>query len=219
MDKRLFDCIHEEIPKFNPLIADGLAVHQVPYSEAFIDQIFACISKGFPAGLKYEGYSRCTPQEEYNEITNKRGTKRYCEISRSDIYLVKYMFSFNGKMLYPRYMYLPFVNASSSLSIRGSEYMVMPVLADRIVSVEYNSIFIVLNCAKLKFERVVHHYNSTLGVETVNVVYAPVHNEYRKRKGTDRPSLDAATTLAHYLFCRFGAVQNVYRNRCSYRRT
>lgn len=206
MHKLLFDDIHEQMPHFNPIIADGLAVSQIPNCEAFIDQIFSSVSKGFTPGLKYEGYSRCTPQEEYNEITNKRGTKRYCEISKSDIYLVKYMFSFNGKPLYPRYIYLPFVTSAGIISMRGSRFMISPVLSDRILSVEYNSIFIVLNCAKLKFERIVQHYMANGNIETVNVVWAPVHNEYRKKKGKFKPNLDACTTLAHYLFCKYGVV-------------
>lgn len=206
MDKRLFDKIHDQMPHFNPIIADGLAVSQLPNAEAFIDQIFSSVSKGFPLGLKYDGYSRCTPKEEYDEITNKRGTKRYCEISRSDMYLLKYMFSFNGKPLYPRYIYLPFVNDAGTISIRGSKYIVSPVLSDRILSVEYNSIFIVLNCAKLKFERIVQHFLANNSIETVNVVWSAVHNEYRKKKGKNKPSIDACTTLAHYLFCKNGVV-------------
>lgn len=204
MDKILFDEIHEQMPKFNPLIADGLAVTHLPQSEAYVDKLFRSVSASFPEGVKYEGYMRCTPQEEYNIITDKRGTKRFCEMSRSDWYLLKYLFSFNGKPLFPRYIYLPFVNDAGILSMRGSRWMVMPVSSDKVLSVEYNSIFIVLNCAKLKFERSVQHYIANNSVETVNIVWSAVHNEYRKKKGKDKAILDAYTTLAHYLFCKFG---------------
>ena len=207
MDKALFDAIDDQMPKFNPLIADGLAVTHLELCEAFIDKIFQSVSTGFPEGLKYEGYMRCTPQEEYNVITDKRGTKRYCDIARSDIYLLKYMFSFQGKPLFPRYIYLPFVNDAGILTIRGSKWMIMPVLSDRVLSVEYNSIFIVLNCAKLKFERSVQHYIANGAVETVNIIWSAVHNEYRKKKGRDKASIDAFTTLAHYLFCKYGVVE------------
>lgn len=204
MDNVLFNAIHEDMPKFNPLIADGLAVSQIPKCEAYIDKIFQSVSAGFPQGLKYDGYMRCTPQEEYNIITDKRGTKRFCEISRSDVYLVKYMFSFQGKPLFPRYIFLPFVNDAGILSMRGSKWMVSPVLSDKAISIEYSSIFIVLNCAKLKFERSVQHYIANNGIETVNIIWSAVHNEYRKKKGKFKASLDAYTTMAHYLFCKFG---------------
>lgn len=207
MDRVLFDAIDDQMPKFNPLIVDGLAVTQLEYCEAYIDKIFQSVSTCFPAGLKYEGYMRVTPQEEYNVITDKRGTKRYFDIARSDMYLLKYLFSFQGKPLYPRYIYLPFVNDAGILTIRGSKWMVMPVLSDRVLSVEYNSIFVVLNCAKLKFERSVQHYIANRSVETVNIIWSAVHNEYRKKKGRDKATLDAFTTLAHYLFCKYGVVE------------
>lgn len=204
MDSILFSAIHDQMPKFNPSIANGLAIEQLKHCEAFVDETFQSVSMSFPDGLKYDGYMRCTPQEEYNIMTDKRGTKRFCEISKSDMYLVKYMFSFNGKPLFPRYLYLPYVNDAGILSIRGSRWSIIPVVSDNIVSVEPNNIFIVLNCAKLKFERCVQNYRANNSVETVSLVWSAVHNEYRKKKGKDKSSVDAFTTLAHYLFAKFG---------------
>jgi hypothetical protein len=213
MDKKLFDAIDKDMPKFNPILADGLAVSQIPMSEAYIDKIFTSIATGFPEGLVYDGYKRCTPHEEYIEVTNKRGTKRFCEIARNDVYLVKYMFSFHGKPLYPRYIYLPFVNDSGIFHIRGSVFQLSPILSDRILSVEFDNIFIVLNCAKLKFERTIQYYQTADKTETINVIWAPVHNECRKKatkKDKNKPIVEAFTTLPHYLFCKYG-VRDTFR--------
>lgn len=211
MDNTLFKLVEDQMPKFNPLIANGLAVEQMKEVENYIDQIFRCAALGFPPGLRYEGYVRCTPIEEYNEITHKRNNKRLCEIARSDLYLVKYNFSYtqNGKTeaLYPRYLYLPFVNDAGIITLRGSRFMISPVLADRAISVEMDNIFIPLNCAKLKFEKVVQHFKivNAEGQETVDVVWSPVHNLMGKgRKDGQRPTIDAYSTLAHYLFCYYG---------------
>ena len=129
------------------------------------------------------------------------------------MYLVKYMFSFNGKPLFPRYLYLPYVNDAGILSIRGSRWSIIPVVSDNIVSVEPNNIFIVLNCAKLKFERcVLQNYRANNSVETVSLVWSAVHNEYRKKERKKiNLQLTHFTTLAHYLFAKFG-VKETFKN-------
>lgn len=215
MDNKLFGMVDNQMPKFNPLIANGLAVEQMKDVEHYIDQIFRCASLGFPDGLKYEGYVRCTPTEEYNEITHKRNNKRLCETARSDLYLVKYNFKLGNEQLYPRYLYLPFVNDAGIITLRGSRFMISPVLADRAISVETDNIFIPLNCAKLKFEKAVQHFR-ILGVdegqETVDVVWSAVHNLMGKpRKDGTRPTIDACSTLVHYLFCYYGVTETFAR--------
>ena len=51
---------------------------------------------------------------------------------------------------------------------------IISILSDRILGVEFDNIFIVLNCAKLKFERTIQYYQTADKTETINVIWAPV---------------------------------------------
>ena len=47
-------------------------------------------------------------------------------MARSDVYLMKFLFSFNGVELPPRYIYLPFVGEAGTMFLGGSRYLVTP---------------------------------------------------------------------------------------------
>ena len=215
MESILGDMIAEETPKFNPVIVDGLAVEELSNPAQYIDQIWRTVALWFPEGMTYDGYELCTPQEEYNEITSKRNGKRLCEIAKSYLYLVRFNLSLHGVPLYPRYLHLPYVLDAGIMVLRGSRFAISPVLADRAISAESDSLFIPLNCAKLKFERVVQHYRvggegdgESGQRETVNVIWSPVHNSCNKpRRDGTRATVDVRTTLVHYLFCRQGVTK------------
>lgn len=206
MDRRLFDHIHRAIPKFNDLVCEGLAVEHMKHVEKYIDRIWECAAPGFPEGLKYEGYARCTPYEEYAIAPAKRKNKKIFEMARSDIYLVKYYFSWQGEMLRPVYLYLPFVRDGGTITLRGSTFAVSPVLADKAISVGVDSIFIPLNRDKLTFKRTIHHYKVNGKRDTAYVVWSNIYHTPRGRRGQSqqRKIVDMNATPVHYLFCKYG---------------
>lgn len=210
MDTELFDFIGQHFPQFNPLVCNGLAVAHMEQGEAYIDRIFKCAAQGFPQGLMYHGYMRCTPTEEYNVITAKRNNKgKSIEITRSDLYLVKYIFSYQGEELKPQYLYMPFVSNGGMIKILGSTFNISPVLADRAISVGVDSIFIPLNRDKLTFKRLIHHMLVDGVRETTYVVWSNIHHP-SKRRGRDmlvRKQVDMNATPVHYLFCKYGVTR------------
>ncbi len=52
MDQYLFTHIHEQhVPKFNPLLAEGLVVEQMRGVEEYIDHVWKCAARSFPAAV------------------------------------------------------------------------------------------------------------------------------------------------------------------------
>ena len=219
MDKQIFDLIAHNTPKFNPHIADGLAVLQMKQVEQYIDNIIRCAEGSFPEGLKYLRMQRCTPEEDHAQVTLKSGARRQFELSKTNVFLVKLYFSFNKKELFPRYVYLPYVDAAGLITIRGSVFGISPVLTDKAISVGVDNIFIPLTRDKLTFERLPHSFlleptqedieGGLVGGkrETVYVVWSKIYHFSLKTRRTYRAPVYAVSTLAHYLFSKYGVTR------------
>lgn len=206
MDTRLFERLNKDTPKFNPRIAEGFAMQEVKFAEQYIDRIFRCAQQGFPRELEYLDCKRCTPSEEYRQIVRLRNSQRTYEITRSDIYMMKYRFAFRSaegeERIIERFLCLPYLQDGGLLTLRGSTFAVSPVLADRAISVGSNSIFIPLTIAKVTFEREIQHFLKNGQRESVYVIWSPLHNN---RAG--QPSVRGRPTLMHYLFCKMGVTR------------
>lgn len=215
MDQRLFAHIQSKCPQMNQAITRGLAYHQMQHVEEYVDRIIRCAAPGFPPGLQYERYERCNPFEEYHTVTMKstKANKMHYELSRSDVYLVKYLFTYNGEELRPVFMYLPFVSEAGLITIRGSTFVISPVLADKAVSVGEDSIFVPLTRDKLTFRRQWHHYILDGQRCAGSVVWSNMYHEPRKVRGASptRKLITANAALAHYLFCKYGLQESFSR--------
>ena len=207
MDKKLFDLVAASTPKFNDLVVNGLAVQHMRYVEQYVEKIIRTAEVDFPPELRYVGYRRCTPQEEYAEVTRRLGTQSTFELARSDLYLVKYIFTYNGEELEPVFLYLPFVTDAGLITIRGSTFSISPVLADKAISVGPDNIFIPLNRDKLTFERQIQHFFRNGERETVYVVWSQIYHLKGNKRPTGKSVVRGKTTLAHYLFAKYGVTR------------
>jgi hypothetical protein len=90
----------------------------------------------------------------------------------------------------------------------GSRFDVSPVISDRAISVNEDSIFIPLNRDRLTFFRHLYSFNvQNKGPMSAWVPYINLHHGGGKRSGllsTVKPIMDAKTSNAHYLFCKYG---------------
>lgn len=208
MDAVLFNLVDQHTPKMNDLVADGWAVHEMRHVEQHVDRIFRTAAEDFPLELKYHGYARCTPYEEFNEITKKQNNQTAYELAPSDLYLVKYMFSFAGEPLEPRFIYLPYCGDAGTIRIRGSEFAIAPVLADKAISIGTDHIFIPLNRDKLKFERTTQNFKANGQDQTAFVVWSEIyHRKATAKTLANKSGVRGKTTLGHYLFAKYGLKQ------------
>lgn len=210
MDAEFGRCVSALTPKINPAIGNGLAQQHLREAEHYVESILRAVSRGFPAPFEYVRSVRCTPQQEYDEITRKRGSRRTYDAARSDIYMMKYVFK-NGPDVIERCLHLPFVGDAGEIYLGGSRWVISPVLADRVISKSPDSVFIRLIRARLTFERLVHHFMVDVEQaghprgrrETAQVCWSPIYNKSVDNKD-DRPVVKAKTTLIHYLLCKYG---------------
>lgn len=209
MDVELMRLVAEATPPLNPDIASGLATRHIPEAEAYIDSVFRAVSKGFPEGFVYVRGERCTPQDEFNEITRRRNNRREFDTASSFLYMMRYVFRYRGEEIH-RYMYLPYVGAAGMINLGGSQFLISPILADRIISIGTNNIFLRLIRAKVTFERMIQHYMADGQRETVQVAWSLVYNK-DPRKLKIKPEIKAQTTLVHYLFCKYGFKETMQR--------
>jgi hypothetical protein len=171
--------------------------------EKYVDLVFHAVSKEFPPEFKYHGSRRCTHMEEYKETIRKKTTKSTYDVARSDFYMMQYQFSFEGEKLKPKYIYLPFVTDNCTMHISNGRYLVSPVLADRVITIGQDYIFVRLLRDKMTFERIQHNFRVDDARETVQVVWSNVYHKTAAIKKLKNP-LKIKSSLAHYLFCKYG---------------
>lgn len=190
----------------NPLIGNGMATYHIPGAQAYIYKAFKSVERDFPKGLRFVEGVRCTPEEEFEVQTKKRqnkagksGSRRTYDVAPSDLFMMRYQFSYNGEMLEPRHILLPYVHTGGMITISGSKWVISPVLVDRVISVGLSNVFVQLNKTRLIFKRVAHRFLLGTVEESVQVVWSKVHQGNR----TGRTS-KALTTMMHYLLCKYG---------------
>ena len=205
MDIDLFKSVSLETPDFNERVMNGLACEYLKKAPAYVDALMQSATNDLHPDLKYVGYKLCTPSEEFDELTRKRNNKSIYDIARNDLFMVKYIFTFRGEELEPRYIYLPFVSDAGILTIRGASFAISPVLADKAISVGEDKIYIPLEGAKLTFERLSHNFYLNGDRETIDVVFSKIYNRSAKGRAVGgMPRVNAKHTLMHYLLCKYG---------------
>jgi hypothetical protein len=208
MDDGLIYRIEEYMPKLNPAIANGFASYQMTEHNVvkYIDSVFRSAAKGFPEGLTYEGCRRCTPLEDFNESSKKKGNnKRTFDVAVSYTYMMKYLFKYKGEDI-TRFINLPFVGDAGSIVMSGSRFNISPVLSDRVISVGTETVFVRLLRDVLTFQRVPQNINVNGLREQVNVAWAMIYHKSAKDKRI-RPTVKMHSTMVHYLFCKYGLMK------------
>lgn len=210
MDTHLRQFMSDDSPKLNPHLANGLAVYHMQQSEKYLDDIIRDVFKNSVGCITYLGFKRVSPYEEYEQTRKKTGkNKKFVfDLARSDLYMIKVMFEFKDPKdgvvhSINRYLYLPNVGEAGGITLSAAKYFISPVLADKVISIGMNNIFVRLLCDKLTFERL----NQTIVIdnvrESIQIPWAAIYHKNAKARAL-RPKIKANTTIAHYMFCRFG---------------
>lgn len=200
MDQLFAKLIAENTPKVNPLIMNGIATTYLSLTEEYIDRVIKTAT--VHEGLEYHGYERCTPYEEFNEVGKLRNNKRTFDLAKSDLYLVKYMFSFQGERLPDRYIYLPFVRDGAVMFLKGAKLHITPVLSDKVISPGFNSLFVRLLRYKIIFKRCYHTVIVNDVRETSNVIWSEIYRRVSDKKVPI--TTKASSCIVHYLLGKYG---------------
>lgn len=200
--------------KFNPIVANGVAVSQMENALEYVDRAIQLIAKTFPPKLKYKGYRKGSVREEFNLLSAKKTAQHNIELAPSDVYLIYLDFEWDGEPLPSRPVFFPFINKGGMFNLRGKKFTVMPVLADETISVSKDDIFVPFLSAKVTFKRIQYWYKIDGAQSSQYLVYSKIHNhdpsKQPRRSTRANLSVKAHATMAHYLFCKFG-VQGTFK--------
>lgn len=196
-------------PKMTPEIMNGYICHEMSDMERRVDSVLRkAYDNMFNGALKYHGFERCTPQEEFDFTTRPKNTRRTFELAQSDIYLIRIILTYavgeKDQPLPDIYLWLPFVRPGGLMYIGGPLFQLIPVVSDKVISPEEKHLFVRLEQYKMKF------YCDETYTITVNDqrLFGKVcwSNIYKQKAGKKvMQSSRAKSTLIHYLLARMGA--------------
>lgn len=159
INKILYDIIENTSPRFNKSVTDGNVKDILKNSPQYLDNFFRSSIKSLtaPAGLTYEGYRICTPQETLDNVILAKNSKATYDIARSDLYLVEHIFKYKGEVI-RRPQYLPFATDGNVLRISDTAYSIVPVLSDTVLSPSPTGVFVRLLLDKINIKDVQRNY-------------------------------------------------------------
>lgn len=216
MDQAFIDFIDNDTPKLNPLLANGIAVEHMKHSEKYLDDIFQDVFKNFRGQIDYLGLKRITAYEEYEQTKKKTGKNKrpVFDLAPSDLYMVKVSFRLHDNKGQShdinRYLYLPNVGEAAGITLSAAKYFISPVLSDKVISIGVNNVFVRLLCDKLTFERLSHTVVIDGVRNSIQTPWAMIYHKNAKAKAL-RARIKAETTIAHYMFCRYGVSETFKR--------
>lgn len=203
MHKNLVAAIREARPQVNTRALNGMVVHQMRGVEAHINNVWRLAEKGFPEGLRYVDGKRCTPLEQYKEITRPVKPTHRFEMTRSDLFMVKYSFTFNGVPIRPHYINLPFLKDSPLIYLKDTQYKILPVVGGKVFNIEDNKIYMPVLVAKMGF----YKFNvSCIKGDTVTHATSVASYLFNMNKN-ERSKLEPS--LVHYLLCQYGLTETL----------
>lgn len=213
MNNVLASIMDNSTPKFTKQVVDGNAKEQLESMPAYLDSIFRSSLKSLSpkVNLKYLGWRKCTPEEEFQKMVLTDNTKSQYDIASSDIYLTEYTFEFEGRQ-FSRYIYLPYANDANLIHISGTKYHIVPVLSDTVISPSHKELFVRLLKNKLIFKSHLRNFIKDGRKEPAHVVYT---NIIENNKGTKEPADKMLTSLAVYILGKYGFKEAIrkYANR------
>lgn len=199
--------IEEISPKFNSQMVEGLCYHRLKTAVDYIDRFikYGCRSKT-DTHLKYLGYKEVSPKDELKWLFGNKNSKTEYDIAENDIYLVKFFFQYADYEVREELLYVPYMHPGNVIHLSGNRLLVMPVLADKVISVGEKIIFINILTAKYNFTR---SYTGVVVGGRLNRV--PVINTelYKNQSKKIEDTTKANTTVLHYLLANYGYSQTM----------
>lgn len=194
--------IKERYPKLNRYMTEGFVYHRLKTAVNYIDNFikYSCNSKT-NTHLRYLGFKVLTPKEEIKFLFNKT-SKVIHDIAKNDIYLVKFMFQYGDEEKVREYFfYIPYANKGNIVHLSGNKFLIMPTLADKVISIGDKIIFINILTAKYSFSRTYFSIVVDGSYHRVPIVNTELYkNQVKKLDDTTK----ANTTVMHYLLASYG---------------
>lgn len=209
--KNIITKIQEQNPKFNPDICDGMAYINSRETLDFINSYWEETAKSYPKSLKYMGYKKCNPDEQFTELTRLSGVKRAnkFDLVKSDIIATRFNFEVEGVPI-SKVLFIPFLRRGSMITLWNTTYYVGPVLTDNLFGIKgkgsESEIHIQFTKNRIKFFSQITSFNAN-GAPT----FVPA--TWSRMWFADKNEINnvAYPTLITYLLCKYGITETFKR--------
>lgn len=145
MNSVLLSLLDKECPKFNKTTMDGISSEFLRRILDYIDGVFKDSVKSLPPQInfRYNGYEIPPLNEEceYTLANTGNSSKPCIDISRSDVYCVKFKFSYNDEPI-EKPVYLPYSDSHNIMYVSDVPYSISPVVTDNVISYTNRGLFI-----------------------------------------------------------------------------
>ena len=214
MDRRLIKPINDVMPSFNPVLVEGFHKKEFENGIVWYDHALRNIFKSIEKrGVYFIRAERASPREFIRYLINS--SRKVYDVHKETLYPVRLLFQYKDKggrlTDYVTYTMLPYTDVHGDLFLRGAQYGLQFVLAERGLPVtKENHLFV--KVLGFKFKIGVEHFKySQVYTETgaevrrsgeinlaANRFYSPT--EARKIKDNKTPT----PLLAWYIFANMG---------------
>jgi len=126
-------------PKVNKDVINGWATKELREAPNFLDRVLKGSMQSANPRFKYLGIRELTDIEEYYTRIGK-----IVDVNITDTTMYKLMFEFDGEPLANTYTSLPFVRQAGIFHKSGTEYSIVPVLTDDVITPGRNNVFVKL---------------------------------------------------------------------------
>lgn len=202
------------IAKMDPLIAEGLAYHQVGEEcylavHNLLKRELGAQNTSLPTGFHYSDYEILSPEKMFkwqNDNKNKRSPG--IDIARNDYYMVNYKFNYLDERRIPRVLIrpllVPYVNMFDNIHINGGKRLISKVWHQPGLGYVNNGFFIHFPFSKrvtFKFE------SSLISVHGCDErIYLPYTTTLKARNGNSKTNLPM---VAYWLFTKYGFTKTI----------
>lgn len=183
-------------------MVEGICYHKTRRAIEYIDQFIRySVENKTNTHLRYLGYKEVGYKDEVKFILGN-STKQPFDIAQNDLYLVEFIFQYGSEPVERRQLfYIPYMSKGNMIRISDKNFLAMPTLADKVVSVGDKIIFINILTAKYSFSR---YYYSIIVDNEFHSVPLIVTELYKNQSKKQESTTKAYSTVMHYLLANYG---------------
>lgn len=208
MNKLLQSVMTDNTPRISSKIVNGSAKEVLLAIPNYLDEFFmsGLGSLSDKIDFKYLGYRRISPLEEYRTITTAREGAIPYDLSHNNVYVIEFRFEYEGKLI-TRPLYLPYADRGNIMMMGSSNYHIVPVLSDTVISPSQSGVFIRLLKAKLNFTARARYFIVNGTRIAGNIIHGDILKSKQVTDAIGRP----LTSTSLYLLGKYGLVESLKR--------
>lgn len=201
----------DDKPRFNPLITDNFAYHQLKDPIGVLRAQLQQIQSSFGDHLVLKKIRMAEPREEIREsyITRSMGGGPRLKVDESNLFMVAIEFEYFGKPLRPAYVRLPYITRGGKLLMDGRLFFVTPVMVDRGVNLNKDGMYVPLNRAKYIYLRSTYPLLENDFLINDNILISELHTGKKNARDKGIGRMPIKPTIFIYLMLKYGFTKAV----------